>query len=167
MRAAAKVRENAPENKPLPTVTTGETRSGKTGSAPKAPIPAVLAQSEAENLNLLGQVSYLMSQSAPHKHLFFADLDSRIRPPLLLRQCRMFRRDNRPCAFVTWAYVSDEVAERLQAAPARLRPTEWRCGKRAVLIDIIAPFGGADDCARQAMDAAIKGLEKPADAPSA
>ena len=51
--------------------------------------------------------------------------------------------------FVTWAYVSEEVAGRLQAMPNRLQPQEWRCGKRLMIMDVVAPFGGGAELAQE------------------
>jgi cytolysin-activating lysine-acyltransferase len=134
----------------------------KDGQAAPAPDPAALAQAEAANLTLLGQATWLMSLSSPHKHLFLSDLEWRTRPPLLLRQCRLVQRDGRPFAYVTWAYVTDEIIARLRTQPGRLQPNEWRSGKKVVIVDVVAPFGGAEACLKEAQRAALKALEAPA-----
>lgn len=129
--------------------------------AKPTPSPEAVAQAETANLTLLGQATWLMSLSSAHKHFFLADLEWRIRPPLLLRQCRLFQRDGRPFAFVTWAYVTDEVIARLKTAPGRLQPAEWRCGRKPVVVDVIAPFGGADACLKEAQRVALKAVAAP------
>ncbi len=66
-----------------------------------------------------------------------------------MRQCRLFVDKGRPVGFVTWAYVSEEVAGRLQALPNRLQPHEWRSGKRLMIMDVVAPFGGGAELAQE------------------
>jgi cytolysin-activating lysine-acyltransferase len=41
--------------------------------------------------------------------------------------------------------ASEEVAARLAVGGARLRPSDWRSGEAAWVVDCIAPFGGADE----------------------
>lgn len=164
MSVAAKVIEATGTKEPIRLATTegkSAAEAPRRGAAKGAPDPAALAQMEAENLNLLGQVAWLMSLSPQHKHLFLADLDWRVRPAILLRQCRLFKKQNRPFAFVTWAYVTDEIVGRLQAEPGRLRPGDWRSGKRVAVVDVIAPFGGAEECVREAMKAATAAVKEP------
>ena len=100
------------------------------------------------NYELLGQVVSLLALSPQHRHLFLIDLEWRLGPPTMRGQCRLFRRQGKPFAFVSWAFVTEEIAGRLQAMPGRVRPDEWNCGKQLMLIDIVAPFGGADACVR-------------------
>lgn len=71
--------------------------------------------------------------------MFLADLEWRIRPAIVLRQCRLFHKDGRAFAFVSWAYVSDDVAGRLQTMPGRLAPQERRSGSKFMLVDVAAP----------------------------
>jgi hemolysin-activating ACP:hemolysin acyltransferase len=76
------------------------------------------------------------------------------------RQFRLFHKAGKPVAFASWTMVSDAVAEHLGleggeaadddsapggARPAmRLKPEEWRCGERRVLVGVVTPFGGAE-----------------------
>jgi cytolysin-activating lysine-acyltransferase len=109
----------------------------------------VPSQEEIANLNLLGRIVWLLSLSPPHKHLFLADLEWRVRPPLLLKQCRLVQRRGRPFAFVSWALVTPDIAERLRKSPGeRLRPDEWRSGAQPIFVDVVAPFGGAQEIAQ-------------------
>ncbi len=123
------------------------------GASEKSPTPPIdpekLAALEEASIKLLGQVTWLLSLSPAHKHMFMADLEWRIRPAVALRQCRLFLDKGRPMGFVTWAYVSEEVAGRLQAMPNRLQPPEWRSGKRLMIMDVVAPFGGGADLAQE------------------
>lgn len=92
----------------------------------------------------LGQVVGLMMASPNHKHLFVTDLEWLVAPPILLRQFRIFRRDNAPVGFVSWAFLSAEAEERLAAGQIKLNPAEWNFGGQPWLIDVVAPFGGGE-----------------------
>lgn len=120
-------------------------------------------------MKLLGKVTWLLSLSPQHRYMFLADLDWRIRPAIVLRQCRLFHKDNRAVAFVSWAYVSDEVAGRLQLMPGRLQPQEWRSGNKFMLVDVVAPFGGAEQIVQEVIKqhGAIKQNGKGPTEPSA
>lgn len=85
-----------------------------------------------------------MLHSPAHKHLFLTDLEWLVIPPLLLRQFRVFRRGGKPFAYASWAFVSREVEERLKSGPAKLRPGEWKSGDQALIVDLLAPFGGGE-----------------------
>lgn len=88
---------------------------------------------------LIGEIVGLLSQSPAHRHLFLADLEWLIAPPMALRQFRIFHHDQKPIAVALWASVSDEVDKELAAGRARLRPDEWKSGKNLWLIDLVAP----------------------------
>lgn len=120
------------------------------GSTPPAPDTRTL-QAIERRATLVGQILGLLLQSPIHRHLFISELEWRVIPPLNLGQCRLFKNKGVPFAFVTWAFVSDDVAGRLQAAPGRLQPHEWKCGPRQLIIDVVAPFGGAEACAREVL----------------
>jgi cytolysin-activating lysine-acyltransferase len=95
---------------------------------------------------VLGEVVWLLTQSPQHKQAFFlGDLEWMAMPPILLQQFRMFYAKDRPIGVILWATVNDEVAERLLAGNARLRPQDWKCGDTLWIVDVIAPFGGTDE----------------------
>ena len=115
--------------------------------------------------NMFASAVWLMMASPKHRHLFLEDLQWRLIPPLMLRQFRLFQKDNKPIAFATWALLSDEVAARLgdtggngdggnsgegdtPRSDIRLRPAEWRSGTRPILVDVVAPFGNAEAVAK-------------------
>jgi cytolysin-activating lysine-acyltransferase len=56
-----------------------------------------------------------------------------------------------------WAFVNDQVEERLKSGHARLAPADWKSGDKLWLVDIMAPFGG-----REAMLADLKEKVFPA-----
>lgn len=94
---------------------------------------------------VLGEITWLMTQSPLHKQLFIGDLEWFAMPAVLLEQFRVWNGPNSPAAVALWATVSAETEARLEAGGAKLRPDEWRNGDRAWLIDLVAPFGGVDE----------------------
>lgn len=138
---------SSPGNGGVPAVEAKRIRVVKSTAAPPpsgGPASAAADESEAAALDLLGRAVWLMSLSQFHKHQFLSDLEWRLRPPLMLRQCRLFLKKNRPFAFVTWAFVSDEVEQQLKTTK-RLRPDQWRCGPKPVFMDVVTPFDGMQE----------------------
>lgn len=86
----------------------------------------------------------LMAASPPHRHLFLSDIEWLVMPPLMLGQCSLVRREGRPFAFVSWAFLGPDAAARMIQPQLRLRPADWKSGDEAWIIDVVAPFGGAD-----------------------
>lgn len=108
---------------------------------------AEMAQEQARavlrKLPLLGPIAWLMMQQGATRNLLLADLEWRIMPALVLDQARLHMRDESPLAFVTWAKLSPEAAERYRCAPHRLTPADWKSGDQVWIVDLVAPFGGA------------------------
>jgi cytolysin-activating lysine-acyltransferase len=96
--------------------------------------PKTLAQ-------VLGEITWLMTQSRRHKSIPLGDLEWRVMPAILLRQFWMFYHDGQPIAVALWALVDDLVAQRIDAGDKRLTAVEWKSGTNTRIIDIIAPFG--------------------------
>lgn len=92
----------------------------------------------------VGEAVTLMTQSPGHRYLFLGDLDWTVLPPLMLGQFRLFRAQGRVVGLVLWAQVSDEVDARLTAGVARLSPLDWKSGETLWVVDVVAPFGGAE-----------------------
>jgi hemolysin-activating ACP:hemolysin acyltransferase len=113
---------------------------GASGSIFTGPVPGGTQKTMA---NMLGEVVWLMSQSPAHKQFFISDLEWFVMTPLLL-QFRVFYAKDRPMGVVLWASVSDEVAERLASGTTKLRPQDWKSGDKLWVIEVIAPFGGAE-----------------------
>lgn len=76
--------------------------------------------------------------------------------PLKLRQFRVFYKDKTPIGYACWAYVSDEVEERLTAGANRLRPEDWKSGDRLWLVDLCAPFGGDESILKELRENVFK-----------
>ncbi|WP_404712182.1 toxin-activating lysine-acyltransferase [Sphingomonas sp. MMS24-J13] len=94
---------------------------------------------------MLGEITWLLTQSPVHKQLFIGDLEWFCMPPLMLEQFRLFYGPSTPAAVAIWAFVSDEADERLEAGGYRLRADEWKSGDNLWLIELVAPFGAQEE----------------------
>ncbi len=94
---------------------------------------------------VLGEIVWLMSQSPLHKQFFISDLEWLVMTPVLLQQFRLFYDQSKPIGVAFWATVDEEVEQRLTAGTTRLRPQDWKSGDRLWVVEVIAPFGGAEE----------------------
>ena len=123
-------------------------------SASDKPVSDVSSQKETEDnrpndpSGLLGAAVWLMLSSGAHKHLFVTDFEWLVVPPILAKQFRLFRRNNVPVGFISWALLDDEVEARIINGSVKLAPNEWTKGKKLWIIDVIAPFGGGMTCSK-------------------
>jgi cytolysin-activating lysine-acyltransferase len=109
---------------------------------------------------VLGEVVWLMSQSATHKGFLVSDLEWMVMTPMLLGQFRLFYEREKPIGVVLWGFVNDEVEARLLTGNARLRPGDWKSGERLWVTDIIAPFGRAEGAQVSMADQMIVDLKE-------
>ncbi|MBL8671576.1 MAG: toxin-activating lysine-acyltransferase [Alphaproteobacteria bacterium] len=91
----------------------------------------------------------LLLQSPGHRHLFLADLEWQLLPPLGLGQFRVWRKDLMPVITASWAFVSPEVDARLCRGQVKLAPQEWKSGTILWLMDIICPYGGMAEAVKE------------------
>lgn len=103
------------------------------------------AQTVFKKVPLLGPVAWLMMQQPGTRHLFLADLDWRVMPALVLDQAKLYMREQTPMAFITWAKLSDAAAQRYKQPPHRIGPGDWKSGEQIWIVDLLAPFGNAQD----------------------
>ena len=108
---------------------------------------------------LLGAVSWLMMQQGSTRHTLLSELEWRVMPPLMLDQAKLYMKDKMPIAYVSWAYLSEEVAARYQQGPHHLAPSDWKSGNQPWLIDLFAPYGGAADVLQSLKDEQFVGRE--------
>ena len=71
----------------------------------------------------------------------------------------MFYAPDRPIGVALWAYVNDEVEERLKSGNARLAPQDWKSGEKLWLTDIVAPYGGHDAMIKDLEEKVFPGTE--------
>lgn len=129
---------------PLPPAGSGADTPGWSGDAAQSRREAELAVQYRRLTNALGQVTWLLSQSPRHRTMAVGDFERLILPPLQLGQCRMFHASGKLAGIALWALVSERLDTRLRSGQMRLEPADWRSGDRAWLVDMIAPFGGAE-----------------------
>lgn len=103
------------------------------------------AKAALKKLPILGPVLWLYARDERRKFTFIADQDWLLMPPILLDQCKLYMKEEIPWAFITWALVSDEVDARLRTQIPKIAPHEWKSGEHLWLIDVVAPFGQADE----------------------
>ena len=162
---------------------TARTAATPAGTPLSAPAPEAHARTLAQ---VLGEIVWLMSQSAIHRQLFISDLEWMVMTPVLLGQFRLYYGEGpraagpgsatgqqtaqgssatassgqstepassaggqppmqaQPIGVVLWGLVSAEVEARLASGQSRMRPQDWRSGDRPFVVEVIAPFGGAD-----------------------
>ncbi len=106
-----------------------------TGAAATQGAPKTVSQ-------VLGEITWLMTQSPRHKALTLADLEWLVMPAVLLQQFRIFYKGEQPVGVVLWALADDIVAKRIDAGNTRLTAAEWKSGTQMRIVDVVAPFGG-------------------------
>ena len=107
------------------------------------------AQRPLDKVSAVGHATWLMSQSSVHKHLFITDIEWLLLPPIAAGQFRLWRKDNMPLAFASWAFLNEETERRMVEGKGRIGPGAWTSGDRLWLMDLIAPFGGREDALKE------------------
>ncbi len=125
----------------------------------QAPAAPAGAPQQAKTLShVLGEITWLLSQSPLHKNLFIADLEWMVMPAILLEQFRIYHGPNgQPAGLVLWGSVSDEVEQRLMNHQVRLSPQDWKSGSNLWLIEMVAPFGGQEEMLAEAAATIFEG----------
>ena len=103
--------------------------------APAEPAPKTVSQ-------VLGEITWLMTQSPRHKAIPLGDLEWLVMPAILLKQFRIFYNGEQPVGVALWALADEIVAKRIDAGDARLTAVEWKSGGHMRIVDVVAPFGG-------------------------
>ena len=95
----------------------------------------------------IGDIVVILSRSPAHKHYSLADIEWMVLPAVLTGQFYVVEAAHKehgfraPIAFITWAFVSEQVERRLaeqgSGPRVRLRPDEWKSGEIAWLIDAV------------------------------
>ncbi len=111
----------------------------------------------AEKIALFGHAAWLMMHSKAHKHLFVTDLEWACEPPIALEQCYFWHRGHVPVGFASWAYLSEEAEARMLQGIRKLGPADWKSGDRLWLMDLIVPFGGMQEAAKELRETVLKG----------
>lgn len=96
--------------------------------------------SSEEFTHVLGQVTWLMTLSKPHRERLIAHIDDLVVAPLMLKQVRVYLKGKQPLAAVMWAYASSEVKAKIGCPPFIMGLNDWRSGPDIVVVDCISPF---------------------------
>ena len=116
--------------------------------------PAATAAREPDTLpsktvsQVLGEITWLMTQSPRHKAIPLGDLEWLLMPALLLRQFRIFYKGEQPVGVALWALADDLVAKRIDGGDNRLSAVEWKSGSNMRIVELVAPFGGEAEIRR-------------------
>jgi cytolysin-activating lysine-acyltransferase len=105
--------------------------------------------------HLLGEMTWLLSQSPLHRHLAIGDLEWLVMPPLIHRQFYIFRDGDKPVGLALWAKCGRAAEAKLEGGMIepgnRLTLEEWADGDRIWLVDLIAPFADRQNQHREIM----------------
>jgi cytolysin-activating lysine-acyltransferase len=143
----------APDASPEPQATPNA-GAGPAGAQAQA---SVAEQVAAQKVAVVGHAVWLMMQSPAHKHLFLTDLEWLLLPPITLNQFRIWRNKGMPAAFASWAYLDERAEARIKQNIKKLAPTDWKSGESLWLIDMVAPFGGAEAAVKELREQVFKG----------
>ena len=109
--------------------------NGNTAPGQAEPAPKTVSQ-------VLGEITWLMTQSPRHKAIALGHLEWLVMPAILLRQFRLFYKGEQPVGVALWALADDLVAKRIDAGDKRLTAVEWKSGTNKRIVELVAPFGG-------------------------
>lgn len=115
------------------------------------------AKESLTKLPILGPALWLYARDPVKKFMFLGDTDWAVLPPIVLDQCRLYTRSGLPYAFITWAFVNETVATRLQSAQPKIAPHEWKCGEEVWIIDAVAPFGQLEETLKELRETMFPG----------
>lgn len=105
--------------------------------------------------HMLGEMTWLLSQSLLHRAFAIGDLEWLVMPALLNEQFYLFRDGGQPIGLALWAKTTQAGESKLQRGMIdpenRLTLEEWSTGDRWWLVDLIAPFATADNRHREIM----------------
>lgn len=127
------------------TKTTKTTNEAKVG--PTSPAPTVS--------HLLGEMTWLLTQSPLHKAMAIGDLEWLVMPALIHEQFYLFRDGQQPVGLALWAQCNPAAVAKLDKGMIepknRLTLEEWKSGNQVWLVDLIAPFATAENQQREIM----------------
>lgn len=105
--------------------------------------------------HILGEMTWLLTQSPLHKAFAIGDLEWLIMPAIAHRQFYVFRDGEKPVGLALWAKCDSQAEGKLEAGMIepenRLTLDEWKSGDRIWLVDLIAPFADAANRHREIM----------------
>ncbi len=105
--------------------------------------------------HMLGEMTWLLTQSPLHRALSIGDLEWLVMPALIHEQFYTFRDGDKPVGLALWAKCGPVAAGKLDRGMIepenRLTLEEWTNGDQIWLVDLIAPFTNAENRHREVM----------------
>lgn len=105
--------------------------------------------------HLLGEMTWLLTQSPLHRAFAIGDLEWLVMPALIHQQFYIFRDGDRPVGLALWAKCRPEAEAKLERGMIepenRLTLEEWNNGPNIWLVDLVAPFADAENKHREVM----------------
>jgi cytolysin-activating lysine-acyltransferase len=83
----------------------------------------------------------LMAHSSIHKNWSLSEIIRVTVPPLMLNQCRVFKKNGKPIAYISWAFFNEASVKAYIKGTRKLQLSDWNSGKELWAMDFIAPFG--------------------------
>ncbi|MCG9664087.1 hypothetical protein C9980_03225 [Vibrio mediterranei] len=104
--------------------------------------------SNEKEMQLIGEVTWLLLQSPLHREYPLHVLESRFLNAIRLGQCRIYYDSKGPIGLVTWAQVTEVWHQKLMEQDEWLPEEEWNRGNYLWFMDFIAPFGNCTSIRR-------------------
>ncbi|HEX8063934.1 MAG TPA: toxin-activating lysine-acyltransferase [Allosphingosinicella sp.] len=105
--------------------------------------------------HLLGEMTWLLTQSPLHRAFAIGDLEWLVMPALIHQQFYIFRDGDRPVGLALWAKCGPEAEAKLERGMIepenRLTLEEWTNGPSIWLVDLVAPFANQENKHREVM----------------
>lgn len=99
----------------------------------------------------------LATASPRHRNWTVADIERLFWPPIIAGQCLVAIEDDKPVGFMSWAFLSEDVATGFANRTRILQADEWASGEQLWIIDLIAPFGHCKEFVRFAIEKQFPG----------
>ncbi|MYM24376.1 toxin-activating lysine-acyltransferase [Duganella sp. FT135W] len=117
--------------------------------------PADLTREIAEQC---GYAAQLMSQNRSHHKLNLEYMRQVIEPAIRQRRIKFyFNEDGGIVGYVAWAWLAEEVAERVIAKGTfNLHESEWNEGNQLWIVDLLVPYGSLPYVMRHLRDKQFK-----------
>jgi cytolysin-activating lysine-acyltransferase len=123
-------------------------RPAEAAAAPPAAPPPTVS-------HILGEMTWLLTQSPLHKALAIGDLEWLVMPALIHRQFYVFREGEKPVGLALWARCNAAAEAKLEGGMIepgnRLTLEEWTSGDTIWLVDLVAPFADQANRHREVM----------------
>lgn len=125
-----------------------EAKSNSGAPAGKAAVPPTVS-------HMLGEMTWLLSQSPLHNVLQLKDLEWLVMPALIHEQFYLFRDGDKPVGLALWAKCDEAAEKKLEGGMIepknRLTLEQWVSGDRVWIVDLVAPFATAQNHQREIM----------------